>query len=458
MPQFDLVIQKGTVVTADDLAQVDVGIVGDKIAALGQGLTGQEVIDAEGKYVLPGLIDVHVHMQLPVGEQISADDFETGTIAAACGGTTTLIDFVTPQRGQSLVEAVSERRAQADGRVAVDYALHLTAVDAQTETLTALPALATQGYTTLKLYTTYPALRVDDGELLTLLNGCRENGILPLIHAENDAAIAYLQRRFLSQGNTAAIWHARSRPPLVEAEAVQRVLTLAALVGTPVYLVHLSTQDAIAAVRAARRRGQVVYAEVCIQHLLLSERAYDRPPFEAANFVLSPPLRASHHQRALWRALTRGELNVVSTDHCPWTRAQRERGHNDFTRIPNGLPGVETRPLLLWETGVNRGRLSISHMVEVCATAPAQLMGLYPRKGTVAVNSDADLVIWNPDRLWTLHAHELHQHVDHCPYEGWHGRGAPEWVLLRGQVIVQEGRWVGHCGQGQFICRQRYNG
>lgn len=456
--EFDLVVQKARVVNADGVLEADVGILGDKIAALGQGLAGRQVICAEGKWVLPGLIDAHVHLELPVGELVSADDFESGTIAAACGGTTTIIDFVTPQRGQPLAEAVAERRAQADGRVAVDYALHLTAVDARAETLAALSALAAQGYPTLKLYTTYPSLRVGDDELLALFACCRENGLLPLVHAENDAAISYLQHRFLSQGYTEARWHARSRPPLVEAEAVHRVLMLAGVVGTPLYLVHLSTREALREVRAARKRGQTVWAEVCVQHLLLSERAYEQPNAEAMNLVLSPPLRAAEHQRALWRALGRGELDVVSTDHCPWTRAQRERGSADFTRIPNGIPGVETRARLLWQAGVNRRRLSISRLVEVCATTPARLMGLYPRKGAVAVGSDADLVIWDPRRPWTLRAGDLHQRVDHCPYEGWRGQGAPEWVLLRGQVIVQDGQFVGHCGQGHFIPRQRCNG
>ncbi|MBN1933224.1 MAG: dihydropyrimidinase [Anaerolineae bacterium] len=453
MSQFDLVIQKGTVVTADDVFEADVGIAEGMIVALGQGLTGERAIDVEGKYVLPGLIDAHVHLQLPVGGQISADDFETGSIAAACGGTTTIVDFVTPRRGQALDDAVCERRAEADGWVVVDYALHLTAIDALPDTLSVLPTLAGQGYTTLKLYTTYPTVRVSDGEMLALFEVCRENGILPLIHAENDAGIAYLQRRFLAQGNTGVEWHARSRPPIVEAEAVQRVLALASLVGTPIYLVHLSTEEAVECVRAARDRGQTVYAEVCAQHLLLSDRMYDRPDFESANFVLSPPLRGAQHQKALWRALARGELDVVSTDHCPWTRAQRECGREDFTRIPNGIPGIETRGQLIWEEGVNKARLSLERMVEVCATAPARLMGLYPRKGTIAVGSDADLAIWDPARSWTLRADELHHTVDHCPYEGWQGHGAPCTVLLRGQVIVRDGEFIGRTGQGVFVPR-----
>ncbi len=451
MTRFDCVVRQGRVVTAGGVFLADVGIFAGKIAALGQGLAGKQTLDAEGRYVLPGLIDAHVHMQLPVGGLVSADDFESGSIAAACGGTTTIVDFVTPQRGQALAQAVDERRAEADGRVAVDYALHLTAVDALPETLAALPALARQGYTTLKLYTTYPAVRVSDAEMLALFEACRENGILPLVHAENDAGIAHLQRRFLAQEHSGVEWHARSRPPLVEAEAVHRVLALAALADVPVYLVHLSAQESVAGVRAARDRGQTVYAEVCIQHLLLSDQAYDQPGFAGANFVLSPPLRPAGHQEALWRALAQGELDVASTDHCPWTREQRGRG--DFTRIPSGLPGVETRARLMWEKGVNQGRLGIERMVEVCAAAPARLLGLYGRKGVIGVGSDADLVIWDPHKPWTLRADELHQRVDHCPYEGWTGRGAPEMVLLRGEIIVRDGQFVGRAGQGVFVPR-----
>ena len=461
MVELDLVVQNGTVVTAGDIYRADVGIAGERIAALGEGLRGQRVLDAQGMYVMPGFVDAHVHMQLPAGGLVSADDFRSGTVAAACGGTTTIVDFVTPGRGQPLREALAARRAEADGQVAVDYALHLTAVDAAPQTLDALPALAGEGYTTLKMYTTYPGLRLDDGEMLAVMEACREAGILPLVHAENDQAIAYLRTRLLAQGQTGPAQHPHSRPPLVEVEAVHRALALAGLASTPVYLVHLSCAGSLAALQAARARGQVACAEVCVQHLLLSDQAYRLPGFEGAHFVLAPPLRPAAHQAALWRALADGVLDVVSTDHCPWTRAQRARGRDDWTQIPNGIPGVETRVPLMFQEGVHAGRLSLQRMVDVCATAPAQWMGLYPRKGTVAVGSDADLVLLDPSQAWTLHAGQLHQNVDHCPYEGWQGHGRPHTVLLRGQVIVRAGEFVAgesvaEAAGGTFLPRRRF--
>jgi dihydropyrimidinase len=456
MAELDLVIQNGTIVTAGDVFDADVGIAGAKIVALGDKLTGRRALDAQGMYVLPGFVDAHVHMQLPIGDMVSADDFCSGTIAAACGGTTTILDFVTPERGQPLFEAVAARRAEADGRVAVDYALHLTAVDAAPPTLDALSALAGQGYTSLKMYTTYPALKVNDGEMLALLQTCQEQGILPLVHAENHHAIEYLRARLLAQGKTGPKWHPHSRPPLVEAEAVHRVLALAGLVDAPLYIVHLSCAESLAALQFARSRGQTAYAEVCTQHLLLSDQAYHLPDLEGANFVLAPPLRSASHQEALWHALAHGQLDVVSTDHCPWTREQRARGRDNWARIPNGMPGVETRMPLIFQEGVNAGRLSLRRMVDVCATTPARLMGLYPRKGTVAIGSDADLVLFDPSQEWTLRASQLHQNVDHCPYEGWRGRGYPHTVLLRGQIIVRDGRFVAQTARGTFIPRHRF--
>ncbi|MBN1582709.1 MAG: dihydropyrimidinase [Anaerolineae bacterium] len=457
MPQFDLVVQNGTIVTASDVYHTDVGIIGGKIAALGRCLVADQVLDASNKYVFPGFVDFHVHMQLQVGDAVagivSADDFRTGSIAAACGGTTTIVDFVTPERGQSLTQAVEQRRANADGRVAIDYALHLTAVDATPCTLAALPELAAQGYSTLKMYTTYDTLKVNDADMLALLQACRDNGILALVHAENHDSIAYLQRKLVSENKTGPEWHPFSRPPLVEAEAVHRVLTLAHLVGAPLYLVHLSCAESLAAVRAARERGQSVFAEVCAQHLLLSDQVYRLPAFQAANFVLAPPLRDASHQDVLWRALSGGELNVVSTDHCPWTRAQRERGKTKFTDIPNGIPGVETRVPLIFYKGVIAGRLTLARFVDVCATTPARLAGLYPRKGTITVGSDADLVIFDPARPWMLSAKTLHHNTDHCPYEGWQGQGYPETVLLGGRTIVLDTEFVGNPGMGHFLAR-----
>jgi len=448
----DLVIKNGTIVTASDIYQADIGVEGEKIVLMGHGLSGQEVIDATGCYVFPGFVDAHVHLSLVVGDMVSSDDFTTGTIAAACGGTTTVLDFVTPEPGQSLPEATIARRREADGQVAIDYGLHLTAIDAAPQTLQALPELAAQGYTSLKLYTTY-AMRLDDDQLLRLLAVARECQLLPLVHTENHAAIAYLQARFLAEGKTGPRYHPLSRPPVVEAEAADRVLTLAGLTGTPVCIAHLTCRETLAAVARARSRGQAVYAEVCPQHLLLSIDAYDRPGFEGARFVLSPPLRPRSHWQPLWQALADGGLQAVSTDHCPWTLEQKRRGCDDFTQIPNGVPGIETRVPLLYSEGVGKGRLSLNRFVEVCATGPARLFGLYPQKGTIAVGSDADLVLWDPNKEHTLTQENLHMNVDYSPYEAITVKGYPILVLLRGQVIVRDNEFVGQVGAGRFLKR-----
>ncbi len=452
---MDLVIRGGTVVTAAETFRADVGIAGEQIAGLGRKLAGRREIDAGGMLVLPGFVDAHVHLDMRIGELATGDDFASGTRAAACGGTTCVVDFVDPQAGEPLPQAVARRRAQADGRVCVDYALHLTAIDARPGTLDALPGLARAGYTSLKLYTTYPALMVSDAEMLALMEAAAACGILPMVHCENHAAVEHLKRRLLSAGQIGPTAHPLSRPPGVEAEAVVRVLALAAVAGAPVYLAHLSTVQALAALEAARSEGQPAWAEVCTQHLLLTEAEYQRPGFEASRFVCAPPLRPAEHPTALWHALSAGRLGAVSTDHCPWTQAQRLRGRDDFTQIPSGLPGIETRLPLMYHHGVRAGRLSLNRLVEVGATAPARLLGLSPRKGSLAVGADADLVVFDPEREVTLSAATLHQATDECPFEGWTVRGYPVTVLSRGQEVVRDGEFVGQPGAGRFVPRRR---
>jgi len=449
---MDCVVKNGTIVTAERIVKADIGIQGEKIAAIEPGLKGDKIIDASGLYVFPGFIDPHVHLLMAIGDLISSDDFTTGTIAAACGGTTTVIDFTENYRGDDLLEGVKARRAQADGKVAVDYSLHLTLADATEKTLAQLSLLAKEGYASAKLYTTYEGLRLQDGEILRLLAATRDCGVLPMIHTENNDAISYLTAELLRQGKTAPKYHPMSRPPLVEAEAANRVAILAQLVNAPLYIAHLTCRETLERVQAARQRGQQVYAETCPQYLLLSQDDYERPDFEGAKFVLSPPLRDKSHWDVLWSALADGALQVVATDHCPWYyETQKVRERDSFAKIPNGAPGIETRVPLLFSEGVGKGRLSLQRFVEVCATAPARLFGLYHRKGTIAVGSDADLVIYDPDREVTLSYKTLHQRVDYCPYEGRVVRGYPRTVLLRGQVIVEDGRFIGYAGQGQFI-------
>jgi len=455
---MDWVVKNGTVITAEGTVSADIGIEGEKIVALGTNLDGGQTIDADGLYVFPGFLDAHVHLQMAVGDIMTGDDFASGTIAAACGGTTTVIDFTENCRGDDLGDGVRRRRAQADGHVAVDYALHLTLADASEGTLAHLAALSKEGYTSAKLYTTYEGVRLQDREFLILLAAARDCGVLPMVHTENDHAIAYLTDLLLRQGHTAPKFHPASRPALVEAEAANRVAVLAQLVGAPLYIAHLTCQETLERAEAARQRGQRVYAETCPQYLLLSQDDYERPGFEGAKFVLSPPLRDKANWDVLWSALADGKLQAVSTDHCPWSyRTQKVLGRDSFAQIPNGAPGIETRIPLLFSEGVIQGRLSLERFVEVCATGPARLFGLYPRKGTIAVGADADLVLYDPTRRVTLSYQQLHQQVDYCPYEGLAVQGYPHLVMLRGQVIVQGGRFIGHAGQGQFIPRQAPN-
>jgi len=457
LKDLDCVVKNGTVVTAAATFAADIGIRGETIAAIGLGLEGDQILDAAGLYVLPGFVDSHVHLQMTVGDMRTADDFASGTIAAACGGTTTIVDFTSNLRGDDLARGAVLRRREADNHVAVDYNLHLTLADASDATMAALPLLAREGYASAKLYTTYDGLRLDDHEILTLLEATSRCGILPLVHAENHAAIQYLTADLLRQGKTAPEYHPLSRPPEVEAEAAHRVLALAGLVKAPVFIAHLTCRQTLEAVRMARGRGQQVYAETCPHYLLLSDRLYKQEGFQAAKVVLSPPLRAEENCEILWTALRQGELQSVSTDHCPWNYAsQKVRGRDSFARIPNGAPGIETRmPLLLHEAFNNR-RLPLERLVEVCSTAPARLHGLYPVKGTIAVGSDADLVFFDPHRPVTLSQATLHQDVDYCPFEGTTVQGYPSTVMLRGQIIVRDGKYVGHAGQGRFVPAQPF--
>jgi dihydropyrimidinase len=449
---FDLVITNGTIVTAEATSRADLGIAAGRIAAVGAGLRGSETIDATGKLVLPGAIDEHVHLEMPVGEFASSDDFYTGTVAAACGGTTTIIDFAEPKVGQPLAEGLGERRAKADDKVVIDYGLHMTLSRADDETLAQIPASIQAGAASFKIYMAYEGLRLDDGGLLRALAALREHGGRALVHAENHYAIAYLTAQALAEGRTGPENHPRTRPAIMEAEAIHRLLALAWVTGTPLVLAHLSCAVGLEEIRAARQRGQTVWVETCPQYLLLDEKEYQLPGFEGAKFVMAPPPRTAADRAALWAGLAASEVNTVATDHCPFFYAtQKTRGRDDFSRIPGGAPGIETRLALLYTHGVRAGHISLERWVEVCCTEPARRFGLAPRKGTLSVGADADLVIFDPDRRVTLGVEMLHQNVDYCPYEGWEVQGYPETVLSRGEVIVREREFIGARGRGAFL-------
>jgi dihydropyrimidinase len=449
---FDLVITNGTVISAEATAAADVAITNGRIAALGNQLNGQETLDAKGMLVLPGAVDEHVHLQMPVGEFTSSDDFYTGTVAAACGGTTSVLDFVEPEPGELWLEALAKRQREAEDKVAIDYGLHMTVARADPNTLAQVPESISAGVASFKLYMAYEGLRLDDGGLLATLTTLRHHGGRVLVHAENHHAITFLTGQALARGQTGPENHPLTRPDLMEAEAIHRLLALAGVTDTALVLAHLSCALGMEQVREARARGQTVWVETCPQYLLLDEKSYQLPGFEGAKFVMAPPVRTARDRDALWAALGSGEVNTVATDHCPFFfQSQKTRGRENFSRIPGGAPGIETRLALLYTHGVRTGRLTPERWVEVCCTSPAQRFGLAPHKGTLAVGADADVVLFDPEQQVTLSVDRLHHHVDYCPYEGWQVQGYPVTVLSRGQVVVRDGEFVGSAGQGRFL-------
>ena len=458
--KFDTLIRNGEVVTASDRFTGDVGIVAEKIVALGTTLPAENagrVIDAKGKYVIPGGIDVHTHLDMPFGGTTSADDFESGTIAAAFGGTTSLIDFAIQYKGQTLRTAFDTWMKKAEAKAAIDYAFHCILTDLPDARLEEMNALVREGVTSFKLFMAYPGVfMVEDALIFKAMSQTAQNGGLICMHAENGGAIDVIVRRALAEGKTAPKYHALTRPTTAEAEATARAIALAEMAGAAVYIVHLSCNDALEKVREARDRGIPAYAETCPQYLFLDDSLYDRPGFEGAKWVMTPPLRPKWHQEKLWEGLRRDDLQVVSTDHCPFCfKEQKEMGVGDFTKIPNGAPGIETRLMLLHE-GVRKGRITLNRFVQLVSTAPAKMFGLYPRKGTIAVGSDADIVIFDPNKEVVLSAKTHHMKVDYNPFEGTRIVGAPSAVLVRGKPVIEGDKFVGRVGSGQFLKRETF--
>jgi len=458
-------ITGGTIVTAADTYEADVLVDGEKIAQIGRGLAagGAKKIDATGKLVIPGGIDVHTHMELPFGGTFASDDFETGTRAAAFGGTTTIVDFAVQAMGGTLAAARDEWMRKADGKAVVDYGLHMIVRDVSDPILREMDSLVRDGVSSFKLFMAYPGVfMVDDGAIFKALVRTGDNGGLICMHAENGGVIDVLVKKALAEKKTAPKWHALTRPPEAEGEATGRAFRLAEMAGgVPLYIVHLSAAQALDQVRLFRDRGLPAYAETCPQYLFLSFDNYEEPGFEGAKYVMSPPLREKWHQEELWKGLARNDLQVVSTDHCPFCMKegfqgqpkQKELGKGDFSKIPNGAPGVETRMALMFDGGVVAGRITASRWIELCSTTPAKIMGMFPRKGTIAVGSDADIVIWDPKATQTLSAKTHHMRVDYNPYEGRKVKGKAVTVLSRGEVIVEKDRFIGKKGRGKFIKR-----
>ncbi len=458
---FDTIITNGRVVTATDTYSGDIAIRDGKIAAVGQLLprdNAGKIIDAGGRHVFPGGIDVHTHLDMPFGGTTSSDDFETGTRAAAFGGTTTLIDFAIQYRGQTLRTALDSWLRKAEGKAVSDYSFHCIITDLGSAQLEEMNALVRDGVTSFKLFMAYPGVfMLDDATIFKALQATGKNGGLVCMHAENGGAIDVMVQQALAEGKKAPKYHALTRPTTAEAEATQRAIALAEMAGAPVYIVHLSCDDALEKVREARDRGLPVYAETCPQYLYLSIENFDVPGFDGAKYVFTPPLREKWHQERLWNGLKRDHLQVVSTDHCPFCfKEQKELGRDDFTKIPNGGPGIEHRLSLIYSGGVATGRFSVNRFVELVSTTPAKLFGLYPRKGTIAVGSDADLVIFDSGRKHTISRTNHHMRVDYSMFEGIEVTGMPQTVLSRGRVIVDGDKFLGRAGSGEFLPRSTY--
>jgi dihydropyrimidinase len=458
-----LLIRNGTVITDQQTLTADIFIDDGRIRDIRPDIpvtAATRMIDATGMLLMPGGIDVHTHLDMPFGGTTSSDDFETGTRAAAFGGTTTLVDFAIQARGTKMRDALDTWWKKAEGKAAIDYGLHMIVTDLAGAGLEDMDQMVREGVASFKLFMAYPnVLMVDDATIFRALSQTAKNGALVCMHAENGGAIDVIVQKALAEGRTAPIYHALTRPAIAEAEAVHRAIALAEMAGAPVYIVHLSSEDALNQVREARDRGLPAFAETCPQYLLLSVEELERPGFEGAKYVFTPPLREKHHQPKLWDGLRRDHLQVVSTDHCPFCFAdQKSLGKDDFTKIPNGGPGIENRLQLIWHHGVNAGKISMNRFVELVSTTPARLFGMYPRKGTLEAGSDGDIVIWDPEAEHTISARTHHMRVDYSMFEGFKVRGNARQVISRGDVIIEDGKFLGRAGRGQYLRRAAKGG
>ncbi|WP_020579576.1 dihydropyrimidinase [Actinopolymorpha alba] len=461
---MSIVIRNGTLVSTTGASPADILVVGERVAAVASPESGladawessaDRAIDARGRYVLPGGIDAHTHLEMPFGGTFSSDTFETGTTAAAWGGTTTIIDFAVQPKGGSLLTTLERWQEKAAGKAVIDYGFHMIVSDVNDATLKEMDGCIDAGVKSFKMFMAYPGVfYATDGEILRAMHRARETGATIMMHAENGIAIDQLVAQALAAGHTDPVHHGLTRPAALEGEATHRAITLASVTGAPLYIVHLSAAEALAEVTAARDRGQNVFAETCPQYLFLSLDDLGRPGFEGAKYVASPPLRPKEHQAELWRGLRTNDLSMVSTDHCPFCfKEQKELGRGDFSKIPNGIPGIEHRMDLLHQ-GVVRGEISLPRWVEISSTTPARMFGLYPRKGTVAPGSDADIVVYDPTARQTISAKTHHMNVDYSAYEGMEITGRVETVLSRGQVVVDAGEFHGRAGHGSFLARE----
>ncbi|RIW28565.1 dihydropyrimidinase [Bacillus salacetis] len=457
------IIRNGTIVTASDTYRADILIEEGRVAAIGKNLehAGEdaEVIDAEGNYIFPGGVDPHTHLEMPFGGTVSKDDFETGTIAAAFGGTTTLIDFCLTDKGEPLKTAIDTWHAKSREKAVIDYSFHLMIGEINEEVLKQLPeVIDKEGITSFKVFMAYKnVFQADDETLFRTLVAAKDLGALVMVHAENGDVIEFLTEKALSEGNTDPIYHALTRPPELEGEATGRAATLTGLADSQLYVVHVSCAEAVDQIASARSKGLNVWGETCPQYLVLDQSYLERPNFEGAKYVWSPPLREKWNQEVLWNALKSGQLQTLGSDQCSFDfEGQKDLGKGDFTKIPNGGPIIEDRVSILFSEGVDKGRISLNQFVDIMSTRSAKLFGLYPKKGTIAVGSDADLVIFDPNAERILSADTHHMAADYNPFEGMKVKGEPVSVLSRGEFVVENKQFTGKTGMGKYIKRAKY--
>lgn len=458
---MSVLIKNGRIITATDDYNADIFIEGETISIIGKDLAirADTTIDAAGLLVMPGGIDPHVHLDMPFMGTFSSDTHETGTRAALFGGTTTVIDFVLQRQGHSLKEALSEWNSRAEGTALGDYSFHMAVTDYNDNTAAEIKEMIEkEGITSFKTFMAYKgALMIDDRQMTALMEEVREQGGMVTVHATNGDMIDYLVARHRAEGKSAPLYHYLSQPEVTEAEASGRFADIANYTGCPGYIVHLTCEGALNAVRNATRRNQKIFVETCIQYLILDASLYEKD-FEGAKWVMSPPLREKKDQATLWAGINQGLVNVVATDHCPFKWEQKLMGKNDFSKIPNGHPAIENRMELLYSEGVHKGRISLNKYVEVACTNPAKIFGLFPRKGTIAPGSDADIVLFDPDEKHTLSASTHHMNVDYSGYEGWQVTGKVKTVLLRGKIAIEKGECLVEKGYGKFMRRNKVKG
>ncbi len=454
MSNYDLVIKNGTIITASDRYKADIAIKDGKIIEIASSLDDPNTYDASGKILIPGGIDVHTHLDMPFGGTFSSDDFETGTKAAAIGGTTSIIDYAVQPQGKTLSETIDIWSNKAKNKAVIDYGFHLAVTNLNENTRKELPELINSGFPSFKVFMVYDGMRLDDRGLLEILQIAKENKGLVCVHAENYDTITYKVKQLLDDGKTDPIYHAISRPQKCEAEATNRAIKLAEMTDAPIYIVHVSNREAADEIGKSRAERFPTMGETCTQYLLLNEDYYYEENFGGAKYVMSPPLRNKKNNALLWESIRNGDIQTIATDHCPFFMKQKELGKNDFSKIPNGAPGIEARMALIHHYGVNEGNISLNKFVEVTSTNPAKIFGMYPKKGTIAVNSDADIVVFDEDKELTISVDMLHENVDYSTFEGFKVKGYPVATFSRGELIAKDGDYVGKDARGELIKRK----